>query len=268
MLMETLSAPCVYATATTFRKVIMSRLISSAVFLAAFALPLTATPSIAKAHDGAKSMPGVIHVTASATTDTVPDRATVSAGVQTNGKTAQEAMRLNAELMQNVFRALSQAGVPEDDVSTSYLNLNPQYNYETRVNGQPQLVGYQASNQIAITTRDLDSVGRLIDSLLSAGVNNINNVQFSVTNTDAAQDRARTQAITKARRKAQSMASAAGVDLGRLVSLTEGSAPTPGPYYAMGASAVRNESMDMAPPLAPGQREIRATVTLSYAIAD
>ncbi|MEM9599566.1 MAG: SIMPL domain-containing protein [Pseudomonadota bacterium] len=240
----------------------MSRLVSTTLLVAALALPLSAT---ANHHPAA---PGLIHATASATTETVPDRATVSAGVQTDGKTAQDAMRRNAELMQNVFRALSQAGVPEQDVSTSYLNLNPRYNYENRVNGQPQLVGYQASNQISITTRDLDSVGRLIDSLLSAGVNNINNVQFSVADTDSAQELARTEAIMKARRKALSMASAAGVNLGRLVSLSEGSAPTPSPYYPMTANVARSDSLEMAPPLAPGQREVRATVTLSYAIAD
>lgn len=174
----------------------------------------------------------------------------------------------NSELMRSVFRALAQAGVSERDVSTSYLNLNPRYDYENRQNGQPKLVGYRASNQVSITTRNLDNVGPLIDALITAGVNNINSIQFSVSNADSAEDIARDQAIAKARRKAQSMAAAAGVELGRLVSLSEGSTPAPMPYFESSALMARSAAADSAPPLAPGQREIRATVTLSYAIAD
>lgn len=241
----------------------MPRLLASTFLIAALALPFNVA-----AQDVPTRIPGVIHVSASSSVDTVPDEATVSAGVQTDGKTAQEAMMRNSELMRSVFRALAQAGVPERDVSTSYLNLNPRYDYENRQNGQPKLVGYRASNQVSITTRNLDNVGPLIDALITAGVNNINNIQFSVSNADSAEDIARDQAIAKARRKAQSMAAAAGVELGRLVSLSEGSTPAPMPYFESSALMARSAAADSAPPLAPGQREIRATVTLSYAIAD
>jgi len=226
-----------------------------------------AMPALAHAHSDASEMPGVIHVTASASADAVPDRASVSAGVQTEGKTAQEAMAKNSQLMRNVYATLEANGIPPKDISTSYLNLNPRYNYENRENGQPLLVGYQASNQITVSTRELDRTGPMIDALLQAGINNINNVQFTVSEPDAAQAQARAAAIAKAQMKARTMAQAANVRLGKLLSLSEGSAPGPIYNQVMNMGA-RMEAMDAAPPLAPGQREISATVTMSYVIAD
>ena len=228
-------------------------------------------PSGALAHmDGPSSeireMPGIIHVTATATVDTVPDTVSISAGIQSNAPTAQEAMAMNSEQMRGVFAALEQNGVDKRDISTSYINLNPRYDYERRVEGQPRLTGYQASNQITVKTRNLDRTGPLIDSMIRAGVNTINGVNFQVSNPEVAQDSARMEAIEKAKVKARMMAQAAGVELGRLLSIKEGSSPGPIAYNEVVVSASR--SIDAAPPTAPGQREIGATVTLSYAIAD
>lgn len=235
--------------------------------LIAGALSLPATTSFAH-HDGhAKaSDPGVLHVSATASADAVPDKVSVMAGVQTEGKTAQEAMIRNSELMRNVFSTLTALGVPERDISTSYLNLNPRYNYENRQNGQPQLIGYQASNQITVTSQDLTASGAMIDALIKAGINNINNVQFTVSDPDMAQSEARTKAIAKAQMKARTMAQAANVRLGRLLSLSEGGSP--GPIYRAIRMGAQMESMDATPPLAPGQREISATVSMTYELLD
>ena len=218
------------------------------------------------AHCCKENDPGVIHVSASATVDTVPDKVSVMAGVQTNGKTAQEAMVRNSELMRNVFATLTAMGIPERDISTAYLNLSPRYNYEKRENGQPQLIGYQASNQITISSRDLNATGAMIDGLIKAGINNINNVQFSVSDPERAQSEARMQAVAKAQMKARTMAQAANVRLGRLLSLSEGS--NPGPVYRAVRMGAQLEAMDATPPLAPGQREIGATVSMTYEIID
>lgn len=223
-------------------------------------------PVSAFANGHSHDMPGVIHATATASVDTVPDQVSISAGVQTDGKTAREAMALNSDLMRRVFTVLAENQIPEQDVSTSSINLSPRYDYESRVKGQPRLVGYQASNQITITTMDLNKTGPLIDAIIGAGVNRINGINFIVSEPETAQAQARTQAIQKAQAKAQMMASAAGVSLGRLLSMREGSSPGPIIQEQVMMSAARD--MSAAPPLAPGQRDIGATVTLSYAIAD
>jgi uncharacterized protein YggE len=168
--------------------------------------------------------------------------------------------------MHNVFATLAANGIAEKDIATTNLNLSPRYDYEQRTNGQPLLVGYRASNQITVKSRDLNSTGRLIDALLQAGLNTINGVSFIVSEPEAAQAQARAAAIEKAMIKARVMAQSANVRLGRLLSLQEGSSASPSPYNApMMAGSV---SADSAPPLAPGEREIGATVTMSYAILD
>lgn len=237
----------------------MSRLLPALLVSAALALPATAI-----AHSPQTEMPGVIHVTATANIDVIPDRVSVSAGVQSDGKTAQEAMARNSDLMRNVFATLAANGIAERDISTTNLNLNPRYDYEQRTNGQPLLVGYRASNQITIVSRDLNQTGQLIDSLLQAGLNNINGVNFTVSEPEAAQVQARAAAIEKAKIKARMMAQSANVRLGRLLSLSEGSSAAPIIFNTM----ARAESLSSAPPLAPGEREIGATVTMSYAILD
>ena len=240
----------------------MSRFLPALLVSAALALPATAI-----AHSDKYNAPGVIHATATANVDVVPDMASVSAGVQSDGKTAQEAMAKNSQLMRNVFAALAANGVPERDISTTNLNLNARYDYEQRTNGEPRLIGYRASNQITVRTRDLDGTGMLIDALLQAGLNNINGINFTVSEPEAAQAQARAMAIEKARMKASMMAQAANVQLGRLLSLQEGSAAGPR-YNEVVTTAQRADSFSAAPPLAPGEREIGSTVTLSYAILD
>ncbi len=206
---------------------------------------------------------GVIHVTATASAEVVPDRATVTAAVESRAPTAQAAMADNSAKMRAVFDALSDIGVARRDIATSYLNLSPRYSYD-RNSGEQRADGYQAFNQITVTTVDLDNVGQMIDTLLSAGLNNIQNIDFTVKDREAALEKARTEAIRKARVKAESMTDAAGVDLGELLVITEGSQP--GSFQpVMGDMMVRAEA-SMAPPIAPGQQELSATVTLSYAI--
>ncbi len=228
------------------------------------ATSLMATAPAVVAHDIGET-PGVIHVTASASANATPDRAMMTGGVVTRAQTARLALSQNSAKMDAVFAALQDAGVDERDIATSSLSVQPQYNYEVRdKTGQPQLSGYQASNQVTVTTSDLEGVGPLIDTLIEAGLNTVNNVNFVVKDQEAAQNKARAEAIVKARSKAQSMALAAGVRLGRLLSLTEGSQP--GPMPMRGAiMEVRSVSYDAAP-TSPGQREISQTVTLSYAI--
>lgn len=239
----------------------MSRLLLPLLVSAALALPATAM-----AHSAQANMPGVIHVTATANVDVIPDRVSVSAGVQSDGKTAQEAMARNSELMRNVFATLAANGIAENDISTTNLNLSPRYDYEQRANGQPLLVGYRASNQITIVSRDLNMTGQLIDALLQSGLNNINGINFSVSEPESAQAQARAAAIEKAKVKARMMAQSANVRLGRLISLQEGSSASPIQFNA--PLIARAMSAESAPPLAPGEREIGATVTLSYAILD
>lgn len=193
----------------------------------------------------------------------VPDEAQISFAVETFAETAQAAGAENARMMERVIAALVAAGVPRDDLETQNYSLHPEYIQDERA-AEPRIRGYRASNRMALTTRDLDRVGALIDIALGAGANRMDGIGFSVSDVDAATAAALTQAVARARESARTIANALGVELGPVVRASTSTAPTP--------PAVRMERMDMAAqaasvtPISPGEQTVRATVTLSFGI--
>lgn len=207
--------------------------------------------------------PPSIDVSATGSVSATPDRATVSAGVVSEGKTAREAMIANATLMTRVFEQLEAAGIEKNNIQTSQLSLQPRYDYRDR--RAPTITGYEARNTVTAKSEDLETVGAMLDALVRAGVNTINGVEFSVEDPEAALSKARAQAIKDAKEKALSMANAAGVSLGPLLSLNENNFnANPMPRMMMSA---RMES-DVSTPIAAGQQSMSVTVNMRYAIVE
>lgn len=204
-------------------------------------------------------------VAATGTADVSPDQAIVSAGVVSQGKSAREAMMANATLMTAVFDELTAAGIDRKNVTTSQLSLQPQYNYQDR--RAPKIERYESRNTVTVKSDDLDQVGAMLDALVRAGVNNINQVQFTVKDPKSARDTARDNAIAEAREKAKAMADAAGVKLGPLMSLNEtsGSRPMPVPMMAMRAEA---DFGGATTPMSAGEQTLSVTVNMSYKIEE
>jgi len=217
---------------------------------------------------GAPTPLALIQVSATGTSAQVPDVATVSAGTVSEGKTAREAMIGNATKMTAVFDALTEAGIELKNITTSQLSLQPRYNYGDRQNGRrtQRIDGYEARNTVTVKSDNIEKVGVMLDALVKAGVNNINNVQFSVKDPKAAKAQAREQAISDAREKAQAMAKAAGVKLGKLTSLNEsGGNFSPRPYQQFSRTA----SLESAStPVSAGEQTLTVTVNMSYEIKD
>ena len=234
------------------------------ILTAAAALALTACNSGGPTYITSSEVPvAKIQVSATGTANMAPDMATVSAGVVTQGKTAREAMFGNATKMTRVFEELEAAGIEKKHITTSQLSLKPKYNYQNRQS--PKIDGYEARNTVSAKTYNLDDVGAMLDALVKAGVNNINGVQFSIKDSKAARDKAREDAIREAREKAESMASAAGVKLGKLKSLSESGGnfrPQPVAY------ALEARSAGASTPVAAGEQAISVTVNMSYDIAE
>ena len=208
--------------------------------------------------------PPSLDVSATGQADASPDRATVSAGVVEQGTTAREAMFSNATLMTAVFDELEAAGIPKSNITTSQLSLRPQYDRRDR--NKPTIKGYEARNTVTVKSDDIDQVGPMLDALVRAGVNNINQVQFTVKDPKNALKKAREDAIREAREKAESMANAAGVKLGPLLSLTENSGGfNPQPIYAR--AAVREVS-SASTPISAGDQTLSVSVHLSYGIEE
>ncbi len=191
-----------------------------------------------------------------------PDRASIGAGVTTTAATAVEAMRQNAAAMTRVIRALRGARVPERDIQTSGVTLQPQYDYSGQQNGQPpRFNGYQVTNQVRVTTADISGVGRLLDTLVEAGGTNLDGPSFFVADPDPTLDTARTTALRRAGERAAFYARAAGYRTARLVSVSEGQA-FDGPRPMM-----RMQVQDIAAsgtPVQPGQVSNSVTLNLQY----
>lgn len=206
--------------------------------------------------------PPSIQVSATGAVSAAPDRATVTAGVVSEGKSAREAMQNNASFMTTVFDALETAGIEKKNIQTSQLSLQPRYDYSNRQ--APKINGYEARNTLTVKSENLESVGTMLDALVSAGINNINGVEFSLSDPTNAMSQAREKAIKEAKAKAQTMALAAGVKLGPLLSLNESNYnPSPRPMMM----SVRAES-DASTQISPGEQSMSVTVNLSYAIEE
>lgn len=183
-----------------------------------------------------------------------PDKATIVLGVMTRSRTPAAAAAANADRMTAIRAALVRAGIAERDIATA------RYSLHFEQGRTPADTQYVANNMVTVETRNLDQVGRIIDTGLGAGANNINSLQYDLTDRTAAQTAALGDAVTNARGQAEAMAAAAGGRLGELVELTT-QAPQYRPYAQDGAM-YRMAEMSAAPtPVSPGSVSIYATVT-------
>jgi uncharacterized protein YggE len=203
---------------------------------------------------------GTITVSATGTVRVDPDTAVVNLGVQANAATSGEAMdQLNASSTA-LTEALVAAGVAEEDIQTSGLNLWPTTDDRGEVNG------YQASLSVNVTVRDIEAVGPTIDAAQQAAGEafTLGGVTFSFADPEAVLEQARVNAVELARTKAEQYASALGVTLGDVVSLSELSSPQP---LVFASDANFAEAAAAGPAISPGQLDLTVNVTVTYAIA-
>jgi uncharacterized protein YggE len=190
----------------------------------------------------------------------VPDLVRINAGVITQATTAVEAIRRNAARMEAVRAALRAAGIAERDIQTSNLNLNPNYRYAE--NQPPQLVGYQAVNEVSVRFRDIAKTGPILDALVAQGANQINGPMLTIEQPEAAFDEARTQALATARARAELYARTLGMRVARILSVSEA---TMGFVPRGRIGAVRNMAAgDAATQIEPGEQTLSINLTVSF----
>jgi uncharacterized protein YggE len=201
-----------------------------------------------------------ITLTGKGTVDHAPDVAMISVGVQVEAKTAAEAMTQQAQQMNGVFAAVKAAGIADRDMQTGNLSLNPVYEYPN--NARPRLTGYQASNQLTIKVRKLDTLGQTMDAVVKGGGNTIHGVSFSIDQPDKFQNDARIEAIKDAASKAELYAQAVGYKVKRIVTISEQEFyPQPVPMMMQ----TRNQDMAAAAtPIAAGEVSLTQTVNVVF----
>jgi uncharacterized protein YggE len=191
-----------------------------------------------------------------------PDYALITSGVTTEAKTVKGATDVNSKLMAAITTALLDRGIEQKDIQTSRFSIRPVYApHEPRT--EPKISGYNVSNQVSVTVRKIGDLGEILDHLVTAGVTDVGNIAFLVSDASKAADQAREAAMADARRKAEVYAHASGIQLGRVEWITEDAGVVaPVQTRAQGASA----AMAATVPISAGEDTLRVRVTVGFGI--
>lgn len=214
-----------------------------------------AAPAYAVPSDGT-----LLSVSAQAESRRVPDVATMSTGVVTQAADANTAMRQNAEQMNKVVAAIKSSGVAERDIQTSGISVSPQYRYAE--NQPPTITGYQASNTVNLKVRDIAKLGKVLDTLVAQGANQVNGPTFEVDQPEEAYDEARRAALDKARARAAMYAKAMDLRVRRVVSISEGGGfQPPMPIMAMRMEKAQDSAETS---VSPGETTLTANLDVVF----
>jgi uncharacterized protein len=228
-------------------------------------LALAAGLSALGAADGALAQqrpPGPrVVVTGEGSVSVAPDVVQIRSGVTTRGKTVREATETNSKTMAAILTALTESGIPQKDVRTSQLAIHPVYAAQEPGKEQ-KLTGYSVANQVSAKIKHIEKLGDLLDRLIAAGATDVWNVEFMVSDPAKVLDQAREAAVADARRKAEVYAKAAGITLGRVVSIEEQAGTPPMPMRALAAPPPGTQV-----PIAPGENTLHAVVTVGFEVA-
>ena len=190
-----------------------------------------------------------------------PDVADLSLGVSITRPKAKDSEAAAADAMASVIAALKAAGVKDEDIQTATLSLQPEYDWSTNTQ---RLTGYRTDNIVMVTLRDLAKVGETLDAAVEAGATNVNGITFRVDDQKPVEAQARDAAMQDAKSKADALAKAAGVNITGVATISEVSAPIPGPImYATDSAAGVARSVT---PVQPGNITLEVTVTVTYLI--
>ena len=226
--------------------------------LATFLLSLIGVIPAAPQQTPATPLP-VIVVNGSAQIDANPDQATVRLGILRQASAAQTAQEQANTAAKDILAAVTKAGIPARKIQTSRLTLTPNYR------GEPaRIAGYSASNIITIEVDDLTRVGPVIDAGLGAGANQLEGVRFQLKDDITVRERALTEAVVEARRKAEVIATALGAKLAGVLEVTEGGVSV----FAREEAAYAMRSVAVDTPVSPGQLTVSANVTVKYRITE
>ena len=232
---------------------------------------------IKEAVKGAPQLPNVytdsnggITVSGSATISVEPDLAILDMGVEAFGKTVSFARSDAAIAMDAIVSSLKSEGVLEKDIQTQRLNISPKYEWEeisigSQVTNKQVLTGYSVSNYVRVKIRDLDHVGKIVDSASESGGDfvRVNGISFNLEDTYNLMPQLREQAVQNAFMKADEYASAAGLRLGSITSLSEVGSSSP-------SSATGNQMRAMSAliesPISGGELQVSLTVLAVFGI--
>lgn len=190
-----------------------------------------------------------------------PDIAVVNLSILTESVNSKDAQDSNSKKSKAVTDFLKAQGVDEKDVKTAGYNIYPQYRYPQYT--KPEISGYQVNQTLEVKIRDLAKVSAILDGVVAAGANQVNQLTFSIDNPEQLKVEARQKAIEDAKKKAGELEDQLGIRLGRIINFSENVGGYPVPIYYGGAK----DGMGGGGPSVPtGENEVVVNVSITYQI--
>ena len=232
-----------------------------------YAIPALAAAAIASSAQAAEvqiqSQGPVVELSVSESVDAKPDIVDIGAGVTSQASTAVEAMRINAREMNAVIDRIKALGIKDKDIQTTGINLSAQYDYDQSTSRQV-FRGYQASNRVNVTLREVPRAGEVLDALVAAGATDINGPNFSLDDDTSARAQARKAAFDNARAQAEEYARWSGFSGVRLLEINESVAAGPPMPYAQSAERKMMDVSAAPTPVEPGLVGAMVSLTVKF----
>ncbi len=191
-----------------------------------------------------------------------PDVAVLTLGVESDAATVSDARTQASESMEAMVTALKDGGVAENDVQTTRFSVQPRYDFTKQ---QQQIIGFTVSNIATVKIRDIDKTGELIDAAVGAGGDRarVESLNFTIDDPAKLEDQAREEAMAEAKSKADTLAKAGGVELGKPRSISEGGGAVP---IAFDQDSLHAAAEASNTPIEVGQLQVQISVSVVYAL--
>jgi uncharacterized protein len=223
--------------------------------------PVRAQEATPESGDG--EMPATVSVSGQGVVNVPPDTASVTVGIDVIRPDLGEAQTEANRQATDIINAVKSEGVDAKDIQTTNYSVNILRNYNEGAD-PTQITGFEVMNQVNVTIRDIGGVGRLMNAVVAAGANSIYGVSFFVDDPKPFSAEARKLAVDDARVKAEQLAEAAGMRVGRVMTISEDSnAYYPGPMYPHGAPMTQSDAaIDV--PVETGTSAITVNVQMTF----
>ena len=192
-----------------------------------------------------------------------PDIAYIYIGVHTEKLTAAEAVAENTTQTETVIQAIKDFGIDAKDIRTMNFSIWPMDKYDPQSGIATGEKTYAVDNTVYVTVRKLDTLGDLLDTVIQAGANTVNNIQFDVADKDEALKAARADAVKDAQAKAQELAEASGLTLGEIQTIGFSDSV---PYPVFDGRGGGGGAAEAAVPIQPGQLTFTVVVNATYEV--
>jgi len=211
----------------------------------------------------------VIQVSGSGSVTGTPDRVQISFAVETDNPDVKIAQANNALAMHTVMDALAAAGVPNDQMKTTDYTITPVYQDNNNGILSSNIKTYQVTNTLQVTLRDTNVTGQIIDAAVTAGANQVNSIQFMLSDeqAQALRSQALSKAVTNARADADAVAAALNVTITGTQEADISQGYTPVVYSNYDTLSLSSAKAAAAPtPIQSGDITVSAQVSVTYTI--